>query len=231
MAAASETPTSRSSAPAAPGRAPATALRPRRPPRGHARPRPLPRPTRSRPTCSAPAASPSSSGSGRSSGSWRSARRRCRRRSGRSPGSSCAAATAPIDGIDYALCVRRPGLDAALVETALEAGAEVRERARVVDLIRERRPGRRGSLRRRDGAEHELRAKLVVGADGRRCTVAELVGAAAPYRVERRTGAPASSPTATIRAAGWRETAAQWREGRELGDRVPLRRRPRPRRC
>ena len=41
----------------------------------------------------------------------------------------------PVDGIDYALCVRRPGLDAALVETAREAGADVRERVRVTELL------------------------------------------------------------------------------------------------
>ena len=44
----------------------------------------------------------------------------------------------PVDGIDYALCVRRPGLDAALVATAREAGAEVREGARVTDLVMDR---------------------------------------------------------------------------------------------
>src|SRR3954454_10630010 len=31
----------------------------------------------------------------------------------------------PVDGIGFALCVRRPGLDAALVATAREAGADV----------------------------------------------------------------------------------------------------------
>src|SRR6476659_7415102 len=36
-----------------------------------------------------------------------------------------------VDGIDHALCVRRTGLDAALVATARDAGAEVREGARV----------------------------------------------------------------------------------------------------
>jgi menaquinone-9 beta-reductase len=44
----------------------------------------------------------------------------------------------PVDGIDHALCVRRTGLDAALVDTAREAGVEVREGVRVVDLLRER---------------------------------------------------------------------------------------------
>src|SRR3954470_21807368 len=41
----------------------------------------------------------------------------------------------PVEGIDYALCVRRTGLDAELVATAREAGAEVREGARVTALL------------------------------------------------------------------------------------------------
>src|SRR4051812_48163701 len=40
-----------------------------------------------------------------------------------------------VEGVDYALCVRRTGLDAALVERAREAGADVREGARVTDLV------------------------------------------------------------------------------------------------
>ena len=125
-----------------------------------------------------------------------------------------------IDGIDYALCVRRPGLDAALVETALEAGAELRERARVVDLIRER--GRVAGVRwvDRDGAEHELRAKLVVGADGRRSTVAELVGASAPYRSNANERACFFAYFDDPREE-WRGTAAQWRQGRELATAFP----------
>ncbi|MFA9270277.1 MAG: NAD(P)/FAD-dependent oxidoreductase [Baekduiaceae bacterium] len=41
------------------------------------------------------------------------------------------------EGIDYGLSVRRPSLDAALVETAREAGVEVRERTKVTGLLRE----------------------------------------------------------------------------------------------
>ena len=106
-----------------------------------------------------PAASPSSIVSAPSSGFARWARRRCPRRSRAWRGHrACAVASGAVDGIDYALCVRRPGLDSALVETAREAGAELRERVRVVDLIRE--CGRVAGVRCVDagGDEHELRA-------------------------------------------------------------------------
>jgi flavin-dependent dehydrogenase len=126
----------------------------------------------------------------------------------------------PVDGIDYALCARRPGLDAALVTTAREAGADVRERARVTGLVNE--AGRVAGVRWRDsdGGEHELRAPLVIGADGRRSTVARLVGADRPHRA-------CASGRACFYAywederPEWRTTAAQWREGTELGTAFP----------
>jgi 2-polyprenyl-6-methoxyphenol hydroxylase-like FAD-dependent oxidoreductase len=125
-----------------------------------------------------------------------------------------------VDGIDYALCVRRPGLDAALVATAREAGAEVREGARATDVLLER--GRVAGVRWIDpaGTEHELRAPLVVGADGRRSMVARAVGAADPHRA-------CPSGRACFFAywedgrPEWRATAAQWREGAELGTAFP----------
>ena len=126
----------------------------------------------------------------------------------------------PVDGVDHGLCVRRTGLDAALVDTAREAGADVRERVRVTGLVHEggRVAGVRGTGP--DDEPVELRAPLVVGADGRRSTVARLVGAAAPYRSNAngracyyayfRDGEPA-----------WRSIAAQWREGAELATAFP----------
>jgi menaquinone-9 beta-reductase len=71
---------------------------------------------------------------------------------------------------------RRSILDPALQKAALEAGVEARERTRVVGLVRE---GERvAGVRVRNGAgEHEIRARLLVGADGRRSTIAQLVGA------------------------------------------------------
>jgi flavin-dependent dehydrogenase len=122
----------------------------------------------------------------------------------------------PVDGINHAWCVRRTGLDAALVETAREAGAEVREGVRVEELLWS--DGRVAGVRGDDGSV--LRAPLVVGADGRRSTVARLVGADRPHR-------SAPSGRACFYAywedprTEWRSTAAQWRCGPELGTAFP----------
>ena len=126
----------------------------------------------------------------------------------------------PVEGVDFALCVRRTALDAELVATAREAGAEVREGARVTELLTD--DGRVAGVRWRDGdgRERELRAPLVIGADGRRSTVARLVGADDPHRA-------CASGRACFYAywkderPEWRTTAAQWREGPELGTAFP----------
>ncbi|MGD8815614.1 MAG: FAD-dependent monooxygenase [Acidobacteriota bacterium] len=73
-------------------------------------------------------------------------------------------------------CPRRKRLDGLIQDAARAAGAEVRDRTRVVGLLRdgERVTGVR--LRTRDG-EESVDAGLVVGADGRKSTVAEEVEA------------------------------------------------------
>jgi len=72
---------------------------------------------------------------------------------------------------------RRTVLDHALVEAARAAGAEVRERWRVADLVWE--SGRVVGLRGGPTGGHDTleRARLVVGADGKRSFVAQAVGA------------------------------------------------------
>jgi flavin-dependent dehydrogenase len=126
----------------------------------------------------------------------------------------------PVDGIAYGMCVRRPGLDAALVATAREAGAEVRERSRVTDLVWD--GGRVAGVRWEDADRrpHELRAPLVAGADGRRSTVARLVGAERPYR-SNANGRACFYAYLEDPHDDWRGTAAQWRAGRELGTAFP----------
>ncbi|BCK55208.1 NAD(P)/FAD-dependent oxidoreductase [Nocardia wallacei] len=125
-----------------------------------------------------------------------------------------------VDGIDYAMCVRRIGLDDALVRTAAAAGAEIRERCRVTDIVwdGERCVG----VRYTDpsGAAAEIRARLVVGADGRRSTVARLVGAAHPFAAER-SGRDCLFAYWRDDATGWRRVAAQWRSGADLGTAFP----------
>lgn len=97
-------------------------------------------------------------------------------------GVRCLGRWTPVDGIDYGLSNPRAGFDMALVETARDAGAEIRERTSLVDVLW--RDGRAVGVRLREagGEEYEVRCKLVVGADGRRSTVAHRVGADVPYR-------------------------------------------------
>jgi menaquinone-9 beta-reductase len=75
-----------------------------------------------------------------------------------------------------AVCIRRVALDHLLVEAAASAGAEVRTGTRVIGLLWER-----GRVVGVETAEGALPAKLVVGADGCRSTVAELAGAREYY--------------------------------------------------
>ena len=94
------------------------------------------------------------------------------------PGVEVVGAYSPYEGLNVGSCVRRPGLDLALVDTARDAGAEVRERVRVTDLITA--PSGRVTgvhFTTRDGTTGSINAKLVIGADGRRSTIARLVGA------------------------------------------------------
>jgi 2-polyprenyl-6-methoxyphenol hydroxylase-like FAD-dependent oxidoreductase len=75
---------------------------------------------------------------------------------------------------------RRTILDALLVDAARAAGAEIRERCTVVELVRDgdRLTGVRLHDKRMGGSNTES-AALVVGADGKHSTIARLVGSAA----------------------------------------------------
>jgi flavin-dependent dehydrogenase len=121
----------------------------------------------------------------------------------------------PVDGFDYVICVARPQLDTALIETAREAGAEVREQTRVTELMwaGDRVAGVRCTPTS-GGEPTEIRAALVVGADGRRSTVAELVGEATPYRGSKNHRGFAywymDDPHA---GTEWRHTLPLWRVG------------------
>lgn len=119
------------------------------------------------------------------------------------------------EGFAHGSCVRRPGLDQALVDTAREAGAEVRERTRVTDLVRDAR-GRVTGVRykTRDGEEGEIHARLVIGADGRNSTVARLVGTRSHHEWRNRrlmAFAYYEDPREEDR-----DCAMQWRDGDEL---------------
>ncbi len=85
---------------------------------------------------------------------------------------------------DHALAVPREVLDRLLVERA-RALVDVRERHRVTGLLRE--GGRVAGVHaeREDGARVEMRARLVVGADGRASVVARALGLVRPHRLRR----------------------------------------------
>ena len=85
-----------------------------------------------------------------------------------------------VDGTAAMFCPRRTVLDMLLVQAARDAGAEVRERTVVRDLLHDV-TGRVVGVRATgpQGGTHELRASFVVGADGAFSRVAAAVGAAA----------------------------------------------------
>lgn len=70
------------------------------------------------------------------------------------------------------LCVRRLTLDALLVDAGIAAGAQVRTGSRVTGLLND--SGRVTGVQTDQGA---IRARLVIGADGRHSTVASLLDA------------------------------------------------------
>ncbi len=82
-----------------------------------------------------------------------------------------------LDGTDLdSRSPRRLKLDPALQQAALDLGVDARDRHVVTALLRD--GDRVTGVRVRNGSrEYELRAPLVVGADGRNSTIAKLVGA------------------------------------------------------
>lgn len=89
----------------------------------------------------------------------------------------------PRLGVDALFSPRRTVLDRVLVDAARQAGADVHHGVQMFDLLRDA-DGRVSGVRLRDenGSLREVRSDLVVGADGRRSTVARLAGSR-PYVV------------------------------------------------
>jgi 2-polyprenyl-6-methoxyphenol hydroxylase-like FAD-dependent oxidoreductase len=85
----------------------------------------------------------------------------------------------PRDGVDALFAPRRWLIDPLLADAAAEAGAEVVYSARLVDLERAS-DGRvvGATIEQRGAGMRRVRADIVIGADGRRSTVAQLVEAA-----------------------------------------------------
>jgi flavin-dependent dehydrogenase len=88
-------------------------------------------------------------------------------------------------GVDALYAPRRSALDRILVNAAREAGAEVRHGVQMIDLLRSA-DGRVSGVKVRaaNGEAQDVRAGIVIGADGRRSGVARLAGST-PYVVGR----------------------------------------------
>ncbi len=90
-------------------------------------------------------------------------------------GHAVAGPFTPIGGHDRTLSVRRIALDAVLVQTAVDAGAELRTGCTVDDLLGSGSPDDpvRGVVL---GSGESVEARWVIGADGRTSTVARRLG-------------------------------------------------------
>jgi geranylgeranyl reductase family protein len=86
---------------------------------------------------------------------------------------------------DHALAVPREKLDRILVERAKSFPVDVRERHRVTGLLTENERIAGVRAQDEDGRELELRARLVVGADGRSSVVASSLGLVRPHPLRR----------------------------------------------
>jgi 2-polyprenyl-6-methoxyphenol hydroxylase-like FAD-dependent oxidoreductase len=83
----------------------------------------------------------------------------------------------PLGDVRGLLAPRRTVLDRLLVDAARDAGAEIRFGARLVELVHDPSGRVSGAVIAEAGARRTIDAGIVVGADGVRSTVAELVGA------------------------------------------------------
>lgn len=87
---------------------------------------------------------------------------------------------------DRGLAVRRTILDSILIDRARAAGARVEEGTRVVDLIRDDSGRVGGVVSSGESERREMRAQLVIGADGLRSIVGRRLGLIRPSGWPRR---------------------------------------------
>jgi geranylgeranyl reductase family protein len=86
---------------------------------------------------------------------------------------------------DHALAIPREVLDQILVERAKSLPVDVRERHRVTGLVTDRGNVAGVKAQDEDGRQLELRARLVVGADGRSSVVVSSLGLLRPHPLRR----------------------------------------------
>ena len=87
---------------------------------------------------------------------------------------------------DRGLSVRREVLDAILLDRARAAGARVTEGIRVTDVLRDNRERVGGVSTLVDGNPSEIRARIVIAADGLRSVIAKRLGLAQTARWPKR---------------------------------------------
>ncbi|MER7276216.1 NAD(P)/FAD-dependent oxidoreductase [Dactylosporangium sp. NPDC000244] len=92
-----------------------------------------------------------------------------------------------VDGVGFSCAPRRQVLDAVLADAAVAAGAQLRDGCEVLDVTFDRGRATGVTYRTRAGARDTVAAGLVVGADGMRSAVADLVGAPAESEDARLT--------------------------------------------
>jgi flavin-dependent dehydrogenase len=93
----------------------------------------------------------------------------------------------PRDGIEGLFAPLRTVIDSLLVDAAVEAGVDVIHGTRLVDLVRAEDGTVTGAVLDGPGGESSVSAGIVIGADGRRSSVARLAGSEA-YRVGKHAG-------------------------------------------
>lgn len=129
-------------------------------------------------------------------------------------GARCLQRFATVDGIDYGICLPRPQLDLALVQTAREAGAQIRERTALEEILRTGDRVTGAVVREADGARVRIDCRLLVGADGRRSSTARLLGVDTPYRGSRNErGCAFWYLDDPLVGTEWRERLIQLRSG------------------
>ena len=94
----------------------------------------------------------------------------------------------PKFGVSALYAPRRTVLDRVLVDAAAAAGAEIRHRCEVRDVLFDARGRATGVVVLRNGRTERIDADLVIGADGRHSTVARRVGAATRREARHSTG-------------------------------------------
>ncbi len=128
----------------------------------------------------------------------------------------------PIGGSAFGICVPRRQQDEALVAATRANGADVRAGCDVSGL--RWRGGRVAGVTYRDakGEPREIECELVIGADGRRSTVAAEVGAWVPYRRSRNGRGLVFRYMDDPQAGEWAsQTMWQWRDGDSIAMAFP----------